>query len=109
MRRPSTISRRGCSRWPIASPAERAAECYGTAVESCCGADECDARDDARRPRSVRDVGAVAAGAEHLHGVADVGESVLAGDRCRPGLDGRALDLDGASALAADQVVMVAL
>ena len=37
----------------------------------------------------------------------DVGEAVLGGDRAGPALDGRALDLDGRAALAADEVVVV--
>ena len=53
--------------------------------------------------------GARRAGAEDLQGVADVDEAVLGGDPVRPGLHRRAVDLDGAAAGPAHQVVVVAL
>ena len=56
---------------------------------------------------SVRRRSAGAAGAEDLEGVADVGVAVGGGDGAGPLLHGRALDLDGGAAGAADQVVVV--
>src|SRR3954451_10245628 len=50
---------------------------------------------------------AVAAGADDLQGVADLGVPVLGGDRPGPPLDGRTLDLDGGTARTADEVVVV--
>ncbi len=52
-------------------------------------------------------LGAVAAGAEDLDGVADVTEAVLGGDLVGPLLDRRTLDLDGLAAGPAHQVVVV--
>ena len=51
-------------------------------------------------------VGAAAAPAEDLKMVLNVAESVLVGDVVGPPLDGGAFDLDGASAVAADEVVV---
>ena len=53
--------------------------------------------------------GAGSAGAEHLDGVADLGEAVLGRHGGGPFLDGWAGHLLGATALAADEVVMVVL
>jgi hypothetical protein len=53
-------------------------------------------------------VGAAAAPAEDLQMVLNVAEPVLVGDVVCPSLDGWAFDLDGAAAVAADEVVVVA-
>jgi hypothetical protein len=50
---------------------------------------------------------ALAAGAEDLYGVTDVGETVVLGDALRPRLDGRSFDLDGVTAVPTDEMVMV--
>ena len=50
---------------------------------------------------------AVRAGAEDLQVVADLAEAVLGGDGVGPALHGRAGDLDGPTAAAADQMVVV--
>src|SRR5262245_21127595 len=47
------------------------------------------------------------AGSEHLKGVADIGEAVLAREPVGPPLDRRSLHLDRGATRAADQVVMV--
>lgn len=52
---------------------------------------------------------AVGAGAEQLQGVADIDVAVLLGNGVGPPLDRGALDLDGATAPTADQVVVVSL
>jgi len=52
-------------------------------------------------------IGAVAADAKDLDGVADFGEAVFAGHSGGPRLDIAAMDLDGRAARSADQVVMV--
>src|SRR5690242_1003003 len=51
--------------------------------------------------------GAVGARPEDLEGVRDCREAVLGGHLVGPSLDGRALDLDGAAATAAHEVVVV--
>src|SRR5690606_19754604 len=55
----------------------------------------------------LRRLGAGRAGAEDLDGVSDVAEAVLVADRLGPALHHRALHLDGVTAAAADQVVVV--
>src|SRR5690606_16333437 len=60
-----------------------------------------------RQVESASGGGAVRAGAEDLQGVRDVLEPVLGGDPLGPPLDGGPLDLDGTTAVAADQVVVV--
>src|SRR5947207_15020180 len=52
-------------------------------------------------------MGALRAEAEEFHGVADVGEARLGGDLFCPLLDGPALDLHAAPAVAAGQVVVM--
>src|SRR6476469_3202462 len=57
--------------------------------------------------RRAESAGAVGAGAEDLQRVVHFGEAVLGADPGRPRLDGAALDLDRAAAVAAHQVVVV--
>src|SRR5690606_12092288 len=64
-----------------------------------------------RIPMSTEGAGtggvAVGARADDLHGVPKVHEAVARGDRLRPALHGRTFDLDGVTALPADQVVVM--
>jgi hypothetical protein len=59
-------------------------------------------------PTAVSTVGAAAAPAKDLEMVLDVAKAMLVGDVVGPPLDSGAFDLDGASAVAADEVVVVA-
>lgn len=51
--------------------------------------------------------GTFTAESNQLEAVVDIGESVLCGDACRPGLDSWSRDLDGASTLSAHKVMVV--
>ena len=64
-------------------------------------------RQEGRRPDATASALAGGAEPEELEGVADVGEAVLLDDRAGPPLHGGTLDLDRATAAAADEVVVV--